>query len=228
MQAIILAAGEGTRLKPLTDNIPKPLLPISGERTLLDAVLESLPPAVEEVLIIVGYLEEKIRARYGSEFLGKKITYVFQKERNGTAGAVFLCRDKIKGEFLVLSGDDFYASKNIAELAGRSLAVLVDKREGQATGGAVTVNAAGNLLEIKEYPSLKEENYLLCAGAYKLDQRIFNYAPVLISEGLQELGLPQTISLLAADYPVEVVRASVFFQANTLEGLEEIRNFLKQ
>jgi NDP-sugar pyrophosphorylase family protein len=72
MQCVILAAGKGTRLRPLTDNLPKPLVKVAG-KTLLDHIVSSLPSAVDELIIVTGYLEEQIKAHCGTEFYGRKV-----------------------------------------------------------------------------------------------------------------------------------------------------------
>ena len=86
MKAVILAAGEGVRMRPLTLERPKPLLEVLG-KPLIAYTFEALPDVVDEVIVIVKYKEEMVRAFLGSSFLGKKVTYVVQNELNGTAGA---------------------------------------------------------------------------------------------------------------------------------------------
>ena len=91
MQAVILAAGRGTRMKELTENSPKALLEVAG-RPLLQYALDTLPNDVDEVVIIVGYLGGMIHDRFGPEYYGKRLLYVEQEELNGTAGALSLAK----------------------------------------------------------------------------------------------------------------------------------------
>jgi len=71
MQCVILAAGKGTRLRPLTENCPKPLVEVGG-KTLLDHIVGALPSSVDELIIVTGYLGEMIEAYCGTEFHGRK------------------------------------------------------------------------------------------------------------------------------------------------------------
>ena len=112
MQAIILAAGKGTRMGMLTKNIPKPMLKVAG-KTLLEHKFDILPESIDEIIMVIGYLGEVIRDTYGNEYKGKKITYVLQDKMHGTGGAVWLCRDLIADKFLVLNGDDMYAKEDL-------------------------------------------------------------------------------------------------------------------
>ena len=77
MKAIVLAAGEGRRMRPLTENIPKPLLQIQ-DRPLIEHIVERLPEEVDELIIVVGYLGEMIKQYCSDNFLGRPITYVEQ------------------------------------------------------------------------------------------------------------------------------------------------------
>ena len=82
MQAVILAAGNGTRLRPITNHVPKPMIKI-GNKTLLEYNIDNLPSEVDEIIFVIGYLGEQIKDYFGSEFKGKKIKYVEQKELLG-------------------------------------------------------------------------------------------------------------------------------------------------
>jgi NDP-sugar pyrophosphorylase family protein len=77
MQCVILAAGKGTRLRPLTDDIPKPLVLVAG-KSLLEHIVAALPSAVDELIIVHGYLGEQIKAHCGEFYFGRKVTYVEQ------------------------------------------------------------------------------------------------------------------------------------------------------
>lgn len=105
MDAVILAAGEGTRLRPLTSTRPKPMLPVGG-KTILEWGLEALAAGgVDKAVIVVGYKKEVISGFFGKEYAGIKIEYVEQKEQLGTAHAVSMAEGKVTGEFYVMNGD---------------------------------------------------------------------------------------------------------------------------
>src|SRR3989344_5309327 len=112
MQAVILAAGRGTRMNHLTENTPKPMLNV-GKMNLIEWKIDALPNEVDEVIVIVGYLGDQIKAHFGENFGDKKMIYTEQKELNGTGGALFLAKDFIKGKFLVMMGDDLYSKEYI-------------------------------------------------------------------------------------------------------------------
>src|SRR5262245_33655714 len=106
MDAIILAAGLGTRLRPHTLQTPKPLLPVQG-RPILDWTLGALPKEVDRVLVVTHYLGERIE-----EYLRRQTHFaqwqtVHQENPRGTGDAVLACREQVLSErFLVLNGDD--------------------------------------------------------------------------------------------------------------------------
>jgi UDP-N-acetylglucosamine diphosphorylase / glucose-1-phosphate thymidylyltransferase / UDP-N-acetylgalactosamine diphosphorylase / glucosamine-1-phosphate N-acetyltransferase / galactosamine-1-phosphate N-acetyltransferase len=123
MQCVILAAGKGTRLRPITDNLPKPLVKVAG-KTLLDHIVSSLPSSIDEIIFVTGYLEDQIRAYCGVEFHGRKVTYVTQAEQKGTAHALWLCKDLLKGRFLFMFADDLHGPSDIARVASYTRAML--------------------------------------------------------------------------------------------------------
>lgn len=89
-------------MRPLTDDDPKPLLPVAG-KPLIQHTVESLPP-VDEVVVVAGYKEEKVR----EHFDGTGVTVVEQEEPRGTADAALQAREHVDGKTLILNGDDFY------------------------------------------------------------------------------------------------------------------------
>jgi len=107
MRAIILAGGLGERLRPLTDKMPKPLLPIKG-RPLLEHLLMFLKKYdIKEVTVSVGYKAEMIMDYFGNgEKLGMHIDYVVEKERLGTGGCLNLLKERPTGTFIVMNGDN--------------------------------------------------------------------------------------------------------------------------
>jgi len=115
--AIILAAGKSTRTYPLTITKPKPLLKVFG-KTIIEHTLKQLDDLVDDVIIVIGYLGEQIKKKIGNSFGKLNISYIVQEEQDGTGSALFKCKDKLSGKFLVLNGDDFYSKKDNILIAG--------------------------------------------------------------------------------------------------------------
>jgi len=106
MQGVVPAAGEGTRMRPLTETQPKGLIEVAG-KNLLTHVFETLVELdVSELIVIVGYRGEQIRKHYGDSFEGIPITYVTQHSRDGLADALLCAGPHIDGDFLLLNGDN--------------------------------------------------------------------------------------------------------------------------
>ena len=112
MQAVILAAGRGTRMNELTTAVPKPMLDVAG-KPLLEYKLDALPDFVEEVVLIIGYKGDVIQAHFGDLYNGKRILYVEQETMNGTAGALWCAKDLFHERFLVMMGDDIYMKEDV-------------------------------------------------------------------------------------------------------------------
>src|SRR5579859_5901047 len=108
MDAVILAAGLGTRLRPLTLTTPKPMLPIQG-RPLLDWTLGALPAAVDRVVVVIHHLGEQIEDYLRRQAHIPQWEVVRQEQPRGTGDAVRSCRQRLGSDtFLVLNGDDLY------------------------------------------------------------------------------------------------------------------------
>lgn len=105
MDGLVFAAGKGTRLRPLTDDRPKPLLHVDG-RPLLTHCLETLVECgVERVLVIVGYRGARITARYGDTFRGRPIEYIHQDQQRGMAHALLAAEQHVSGDIAMVDGD---------------------------------------------------------------------------------------------------------------------------
>src|SRR2546428_348152 len=131
MKAVVLAAGEGTRMRPLTANLPKPLLPVAG-KPFLRHTLEALRSAgVTEVAVLIGWQGHRIRASLGDgDAFGLSIAYEEQTERLGTAHAIGCMRSHVDGPFLSVNGD--------VVVSGEALAAMIAyHREGRAPGIAL-------------------------------------------------------------------------------------------
>ncbi len=226
MQAVIMAAGEGTRMRPLTYKTPKPMLPVKG-KPLLEWTLSFLPDVVDEVIVVVNYLADQIRDYFGDEWQGRKIKYVVQKELNGTGGAVRTCKDLIKDKFLVVNGDDLFYKKDLEKLCREDLAAMAYEVEDPSRFGVFKMDAQGNLLDIIERPPTNE-NKLANIGAYALNKNFFDYDLVQITE--KEFGLPQTLAKMTDKHKVKVIPTTHWFPIGNPDDLAraqtEIEKFI--
>ena len=118
-QAVILAAGEGQRLRPFTVNKSKVMLTIAG-KPILQHVIESLAQSgISDIVMIVGYHSEQIFDYFGEgERFGVSISYKTQEKQLGTAHAVKQARGIIEGDFLILPGDNLIDRDTIAQFTG--------------------------------------------------------------------------------------------------------------
>ena len=161
MQAIILAGGKGTRLRPYTTVIPKPLMPV-GDMPILEIILRQLKRAgVEEIILACGYMGQMFRAFFedGSR-LGLRIDYSFEEKALGTAGPVALAIDRLQGDFLVMNGD-LLTTLNYRHLfdahkaSGAAATIGMYTREVKIDFGVVETTPDGALSRYIEKPVYK-------------------------------------------------------------------------
>lgn len=177
MKGYILAAGEGLRMRPLTSNIPKPLLPVAG-RPFLEHNIESLKEAgIRDLILLVGWRAQRIREHFGDgKDFGVKIEYVEQKERLGTAHAIGMIKDKIDSSFFCLYGDVVLTKESVKGMVEhhkkvKGSVMALTTVEDPRRYGSVIVDA-GVVKDIVEKPEVPESN-LVNAGAYILEPEIF-------------------------------------------------------
>ncbi|MCX6762433.1 MAG: sugar phosphate nucleotidyltransferase [Candidatus Moranbacteria bacterium] len=224
MQAVILAAGKGTRMRPLTYDIPKPMLPIKG-RPVLEHTLSFLPEEIDEVIIVINYLGKHIKKHFGEEWEGRKIKYAFQKELNGTGGALHTCKNLVKEKFLVVMGDDLYYKKDLEKMLGEDLAILAQEVDDPSRFGVLKTDEKGKLIEIVEKPKM-EGTGLVSTNAFILNKKFFDYDLVPVSD--TEYGLPQTLAVMAKDYPVKVMRTTHWMAVGRPEDLEKAQTEIEK
>ena len=159
MQAIILAGGKGTRLRPYTTVLPKPLMPI-GDMPILEIVLRQLKSAgFTSVILAVGYMEHLFRAFFqDGERYGLKIEYSFEKEPLGTAGPIALMLEKLEDNFLLMNGDlltniDYQKLFNSHRESRAAATIALHKRTVNIAFGVVDHDENGRLVKYREKPS---------------------------------------------------------------------------
>jgi UDP-N-acetylglucosamine diphosphorylase / glucose-1-phosphate thymidylyltransferase / UDP-N-acetylgalactosamine diphosphorylase / glucosamine-1-phosphate N-acetyltransferase / galactosamine-1-phosphate N-acetyltransferase len=229
MQAVILASGKGTRMRDLTVSTPKPMLTVLG-KSLIEHKLDILPPMVDEVIILVGYLGDVIRDAFGEHFKGRRIRYVEQDVLNGTMAALALASPLLTDRFVVLMGDDLYAREDIdACFATGDWSVLVQSTETMASGGRMIMDAAGHIVDIEEGDHTGKPG-LMNTNLFALDPRIFEYPMIPKTAGSDEYGLPQTVvaASKSSSIPLVAVEATFWFQITAPEDLERAETVLTE
>jgi bifunctional UDP-N-acetylglucosamine pyrophosphorylase/glucosamine-1-phosphate N-acetyltransferase len=177
MKALILAAGEGTRLRPLTSNIPKPLLLVAG-RPFLSHVLDALSSqGIKDVSILVGWKANKIKEHYGDgSSMGLRITYLEQKERMGTAHAIGMAESVMDEPFVCVNGDVVLFEPDLKGVLDRfeetqcTVMGAVQVPDPQRFG--VIEERDGMLLKIHEKPEVPPTD-LINAGLFVFTPEIF-------------------------------------------------------
>lgn len=173
MQAIVVAAGRGTRMGPLTDTRPKPLLPIAG-KPILEHVLDAAAPYVDGYVVVVGYEGDQIRNRVGETYQGLPVDYAEQTEQLGTAHAVGQAEPYVEEDVLVLNGDVHVTDALVAELAAQSgTAMAVMAVENPSSYGVVELDG-NRVTSIVEKPTNPPTN-LVNLGLYRATPRLFEY-----------------------------------------------------
>ncbi len=225
MQAVILAAGRGTRMGVLTQTLPKPMLEVGG-KTLLEHKFDALPDDVHEIVLIVGYLKEKIIERFGDSYRGKKLIYIEQKNIvGGTMDALLQARNVLNENFLVMMGDDIYAPEDIRAVLSHEWALLVARVPDTSVGGRI-VEEGGRVINILEH-AVSGEGFI-STNLFALDPRIFAFSPVPKAPGSTELGLPQTVlaASRANGIPLSFVEAKGWMQITAPEDVERAERVL--
>ncbi|AAG18702.1 glucose-1-phosphate thymidylyltransferase [Halobacterium salinarum NRC-1] len=210
MKAVVLAAGEGTRLRPRTADLPKPLVEVNGKPILTHCFEILLDLGIDDVVVVVGYEKDKIIDRYGDSFRAIDIEYAHQSERLGLAHAVLTAEPYVDSDFVVLNGDNIY-SANFSEVlahhteSGADITFPVEEvSTEEATSGAVCeLDDDRAVTGLVEKPAEPPSNYAPTAF-YVLPPAIFPACRVIRPSERGEYELADAIDLLIySGYSVE-------------------------
>ncbi len=186
MQAVILAAGEGSRLRPLTRSKPKAMLPVAN-RPIIDYVIEALlENGIREIVVVVGYRKEDVIRHLNK--LDAPIQVAVQERQLGTADALRAARPEITDDFLVLPGDNYINAESIARIKEERNAVLVAEHPNPSNFGVVVIRN-GIVREIIEKPE-DAPTFTVSTGIYSFTPDVFSY--------LQTNEIPDALSAMIA------------------------------
>ncbi len=176
-KAVVLCGGKGTRLRPYTYTIPKPMLPI-GRKPILEYVLGSLRRSgITEAYLTVGYLHEQIEKHFGSgEKIGMKLHYSVETSELGTAGSVIPLMGKLDETFVVMMGDHL-SNVDVSDIVAfhrkrGGLATIALNRKGVPLEYGVADMDGERIVRFREKPIV--ENYVN-TGVYVLEPEIFEH-----------------------------------------------------
>lgn len=173
MKAVILAAGEGNRMRPLTSNRPKVMLPVANKPILEHLLIEAKEAGIKEFIFIVGYCDEQVRSYFGKgEKWGVTIAYSEQRKQLGTADAIRMVAGMVDGTFLVINGDVVVSRKDIGRLLknGRNTMSVIEVEDHRGLGMVeLSEDKITNIYEKTQKPPTLMAN----AGLYLFTPEIF-------------------------------------------------------
>ena len=216
MKAVVLAAGKGTRLRPLTDDKPKGMVEVDGKPILTHCLDKLIDLGAEEFVVVVGYMKEKIIQYYGDEYEGVPITYSHQREQKGLAHALLTVEDHIDDDFMLILGDNIF-NANLKDVVRRQqedradAAFLVEEVpwEDASRYGVCDTNKYGEIVEVIEKPDDPPSN-LVMTGFYTFTPAIFHACHLVQPSNRGEYEISEAIDLL--------IRSGRTIDAIKLEG----------
>jgi glucose-1-phosphate thymidylyltransferase len=234
MQGVVLAAGEGTRLRPRTESKPKPMVEVAG-RPILSHVLDSLLALdVEELVVVEGYRGDVIRDHYGDSYDGVPITYAHQEPREGMAHALLQAEPHVDGEFVLMDGDG---------VVDAGLRRLVERQRDPETDATILVEAvsaedarskaivkrddAGQLVRIEKEPADPPDPSYVAASVHAFAPGVFDACRRVERSPRGEFELSDAIDRLARQGTVYAVECDGWLRnVNTDADLRAAREHL--
>ena len=225
MKAIILAAGKGIRMQPLTLNKPKPLVELQ-KKPLLDHLVSALPETVKEIVLVVGYLGDQIIEYCGNRFFNRPVTYVWQNKQGGTFHALKKCESLLdKNErFLAIYADDLIDQQTIQNCLAHPLAIAVKPVQNPSIFGTAILNSDGTIKSIAEKSQDSPSNLGL-TNVNLLNKNIFDYEPPPHPKS-GEYYLSVAIDQMAQDHKITAVPANFWFPIATPQDLQQAEKIL--
>jgi NDP-sugar pyrophosphorylase family protein len=213
MKAIILAAGKGKRMLPLTKTIPKTLVEVSG-RPLIDHIINALPKEVDEFIVVIGYKGEEIKKHLKFVYPNKKISYIRQKKLRGTADAVLKTKHLFSSSperFLIIYGDELPTKNEVKKCLKYEYSWLCHNITRSISTGVVKIAKSGRIIGVLERRSGSKPPSISVGGLMIVDSRIFNYKPWRHKDG--EYYLTSMLGQFLKVYPMYAVigRADLYF-----------------
>ena len=224
-KAFILAGGKGTRLRPITYEIPKPMVLIHG-KPLLQHTIELLKQYdIRDIILSIGYMGDKIKEYFGngSKF-GVKVTYVEESEPTGTAGALRLAKPLLDNcNFIMINGDNLY-NIDYTEIIQHSLsngavATIALTTVADPSKFGVAKMKGNKIVDFVEKPTIKNApSKLINAGIYVFTPKVFDYIPDKVFSMIETEVFPK---LIKDEQFYGYIMEGQWLPAGTLEEYEQ-------
>ncbi len=197
MKAVVLVAGKGTRMEPLTSDCPKVMLQVANKPILEHIVNSAIDAGIEGFVFITGYLEQQIREYFGDgSKWGVSIEYVPQKEQLGTADAIGYAKGHVKEVFLVLNGDMLIGQEDLKALLSRTEEAVICVKEVENPSDFGVLETENNkVVRIIEKPKNPPTN-LANAGIYLFRESIFDFIDLTQPSVRNEFEITDSIQML--------------------------------
>jgi mannose-1-phosphate guanylyltransferase len=231
VQALILAGGEGTRLRPLTYTVPKPVLPLAGRPHVAYVIDWLVRHGVDDVVVSCGHLAEGMRRAVAELEPGVKIRYAEEPDARGTAGAIRFAEDMLGDRFLVLNGDvlcdlDLTALMEQHQRTGARATIALYPVADPTGYGLVRRREDGEITEFLEKPTPEQiDTDEINAGAYLLERSVLDHIPPDRSVSIEREVYPELIGeglygIRLEGYWIDIGTPDRFLEANwdILEG----------
>jgi mannose-1-phosphate guanylyltransferase len=229
MQAVILVGGEGTRLRPLTSTVPKPLVPLV-DRPFIAFMLEWLRGhGIDDVIMSCGFLATSVRNVLGDgSGLGMRLRFVEEPDPRGTAGALKYAESLLDERFLMLNGDvltDLDLTAQIAQhdqTGARATLALVPVADPSAYG-LVHLNEDNSVRDFVEKPSSDAiDTNLISAGAYVLERDVLELVPAQRKVSIEREVWPQLVGKGLYGFPADSYWLDIGSPRRYLQGTFDI------
>lgn len=229
MKLIILAAGRGTRFSPITDTIPKGMIPLLGEPLLKHVVAPCLPYVSDIIFVVNSGLGIQIKEYFGETYLGHKIFYKIQPRQIGTMDALMVCEDLIKNDelFCVCTGDDLLQESDIKNaVAEKVIGLGISKKLMPKNYLGIKIeNGYVSGFERHDEEKINTIEDLFWNGFSIVDKKVFDFEPVKAKNG--ELGLPHTLFENLGTYPLKAFNFEKWETVNGPTDIPDAEKFLK-
>ena len=206
MDAVILCAGKGTRLLPLTENRPKPMLPVGG-KPVLEYIIEKVEDFVDNIYLVVKYKKEVIIDHFKDH---PKVKFVEQGEVDGTGYALLSARNYLGDEFLVINGDIVFEDDLRSILPHENAIGLVEVKNPEDFG-VVVLDRENNVVDIEEKPKDPKSN-LINGGIYKFQSDILDILEDLEPSERGEVELTDAIKELIREGRIKGIKLKGYWK----------------